>query len=194
MNGLIISKSMRPKVDTLSDEDAGKLFKLIFAYADDHGIALPTDTAGTAFNFGFKDLLDRNEESYERKCEVSRENGKKGGRPPKKVTELTDKLFDEFWTAYPNKSAKQNARKAFRKVSETLLRETILPDIEKRRTSEQWTKDNGAFIPYASTYINQQRWNDPIIPSKMKRGFKERQVTDDQFADMFLDLDKEQEQ
>lgn len=192
MNGLLISKSMRPKVDRLSDEDAGKLFKLIFAYADDHGIEIPTDTAGTAFDFGFKDLLDKNEESYEKRCEVSRENGKKGGRPPKKAEE-TDELFDLFWNAYPNKSAKQTARKAFGKVTEKLLRETILPDLEKRRTSEQWTKDGGAYIPHASTYINQKRWTDPITYPRSKRAsdYEQRQVKDSDFDDMFLDLNQD---
>ena len=189
MNGLLISKSMRSKVDKLSDEDAGKLFKLIFAYADNHGIEIPTNTAGTAFDFGFKDLLDLNEESYKQTCERNRANGIKGGRPPK-AKEETDELVDEFWSAYPRKDAKANARKAFRKVSEELLRETILPDLERRKGSEQWTKNGGAFIPHASTYINQKRWEDPIIKTQ-KRNYAEREVKDSDFSDMFVDLNQE---
>ena len=32
----------------------------------------------------------------------------------------------------------------------------------KRSKSTDWTKDNGQFIPYPTTYLNQRRWEDEI--------------------------------
>lgn len=191
----ILYTDMRESVETLTDEDAGKLFKLILAYEGGDEV-LPTGIAGTAFSF-IRPTLDRDRRAYERRCEANKENGAKGGRPRKIVqqqeTEDKTDLFDEFWRAYPRHDAKQTAVRAFRKVSEKLLRETILPDLEKRRGSEQWTKDNGAYIPHAATYLNQQRWQDQIIKSKTKtrnNQYEQRDVTDEDFSDMFLDLNQ----
>lgn len=191
----ILFTDMRKSVDGLSDEDAGKLFKLILAYESGDEI-LPTGSVGTAFTFGFQPRLDANRESYEKRCEANRANGAKGGRPRKVETEdKTSELFDEFWRAYPRHDAKQTAVKAFRKVSEKLLRETILPDLEKRKASEQWTKDNGAYIPHAATYINQQRWQDQITKSKTRatrnNQYEQRKVSDEDYSDLFLNLDEE---
>lgn len=191
----ILFTDMRKSVDSLSDEDAGKLFKLILAYESGDEI-LPTGEVGTAFTFGFQPRLDANRESYEKRCEANRANGAKGGRPRKvEAEDAKAELFEEFWKAYPRHDAKQTALKAFRKVSEKLLRETILPDLEKRKTSEQWTKDNGAYIPHAATYINQQRWQDQITKSRTRatrnNQYEQREVTDDDYSDLFLNLDEE---
>ena len=186
MNGFLLYRPWRSSVESLSDEDAGKWIKLIFAYEDGDAV-VASGIPGTAFNF-VKPTLDRDRSAYEERCERNRANGSKGGRPPKKEEDPVDDLFDLFWEAYPRKDAKANARKAFRKVTEKVLRETILPDLERRKSSEQWTKDGGAYIPYASTYINQRRWEDPI--SKKKRNFEQREVRDSDFDDLFLDLNQ----
>ena len=70
-------------------------------------------------------------------------------------------LFDRFWNAYPRKTAKQNARKAWDKLdlSETLLAE-LLAALDWQRKSEDWTKENGKFIPHAATWLNGRRWED----------------------------------
>lgn len=69
--------------------------------------------------------------------------------------------FSEFWKAYPRKVGKGQAEKAWGKVkrpAETLR--AILEAIGWQRTSEQWTKDGGQYIPNPSTYLNQRRWED----------------------------------
>lgn len=70
-------------------------------------------------------------------------------------------LFDRFWSAYPRKTAKRNALKAFEKlhVTETLLTE-MLAALDWQRQCEAWTKDGGQFIPHASTWLNGRRWED----------------------------------
>lgn len=70
-------------------------------------------------------------------------------------------LFDRFWEAYPKKVAKEAARKAFtkHKPDEALLN-TMLSALETQKASDQWARDNGRYIPHASTWLNQKRWED----------------------------------
>ena len=69
--------------------------------------------------------------------------------------------FDIFWKEYPKKIGKQLALISFNKINpnKTLLK-VILKDIETKKKSEQWLKDNGKFIQYPASYLNQQRWED----------------------------------
>ena len=69
--------------------------------------------------------------------------------------------FDEFWTAYPKKKAKEAARKAWLKLkpNETLGKEIIQAVIESAKTKD-WLKENGKYIPYPATYLNGKRWED----------------------------------
>jgi hypothetical protein len=70
-------------------------------------------------------------------------------------------LFDEFWSAYPRKDSKADALKAFGKlkVSADFL-PTILAGLERAKSSDQWTRDGGQYIPYAATWLNGKRWED----------------------------------
>lgn len=70
-------------VDLLSDEDAGKLFKAILNFAN--GIKSNEELDGAmmmAFSF-ISAQMARDAEAYDKRCEVNRANGKKGGRPRK---------------------------------------------------------------------------------------------------------------
>lgn len=69
--------------------------------------------------------------------------------------------FEKFWSAYPKKKAKGDAEKAFTKLKpDDELLETILKALEWQRTSKDWTKDNGQYIPNPATYLNGRRWED----------------------------------
>ena len=57
-------------------------------------------------------------------------------------------LFDRFWDAYPKKVAKPVAEKAFQKLNPSeKLWKRIISDVEARKTSRDWTKDGGQYIP-----------------------------------------------
>lgn len=73
----------------------------------------------------------------------------------------TGELFERFWSSYPRKTAKRNALRAFEKlnVTEALLTE-MLAALDWQRHSEQWTKDNGSYIPHPATWLNGRRWED----------------------------------
>jgi hypothetical protein len=90
-----------------------------------------------------------------------------------KYNNNTDSFFDLFWKAYPKKTAKQDALKAFNKLSvDTKLLETMLSAIEKQKSSIQWQQNNGQYIPQAAKWLNGERWEDemktPAIDSAPK--------------------------
>ncbi|MBO7172145.1 MAG: hypothetical protein J6V52_04240 [Bacteroidaceae bacterium] len=69
-------------VEWLSDEDAGKIFKALLAYADNR--EEPQLDGGLRAVFAMmQNQIDRDREKYEETCEKRRANGEKGGRPPK---------------------------------------------------------------------------------------------------------------
>ena len=68
--------------------------------------------------------------------------------------------FDQFWSSYPKKVGKQAAKKAFDSVNVPI--ETLLAAIERQKCSAQWSRDNGQYIPYPATWLNQERWEDEL--------------------------------
>lgn len=88
----------------------------------------------------------------------------------KELNELQEKQFDKFWQAYPKKVSKKQAQKSWKKINPSLeLFEKILKALEMVKQTEQWKKDNGKFIPYPATWLNQERWTDEI---KMMQNIK----------------------
>lgn len=84
---------------------------------------------------------------------------------PKKKKESTsddDPDFEKFWSAYPRKTNKGAAKKAYAKAKKA----GILPDdlVERTRRKkyrcDQWQKDDGKFIPHPATWLNQEGWLD----------------------------------
>jgi len=72
-------------------------------------------------------------------------------------------LFERFWRAYPRKTDKQRARRAFNrlKASQELV-DLMIKAIRIQKESPQWKKDGGQYIPHASTWLNGRRWEDEI--------------------------------
>ena len=69
--------------------------------------------------------------------------------------------FDSFWEAYPRKTAKDEARKAWSKVRPPL--QACIDTLAWQSKQESWTKDGGQFIPYPATWINRGSWQDEVI-------------------------------
>ena len=77
-----------------------------------------------------------------------------------KPARAQEESFERFWSMYPRKEGKQKARSAFQKVGVPL--EVILSALEQHKKSDQWMKNNGEFIPHASTWLNGKRWEDQM--------------------------------
>lgn len=76
--------------------------------------------------------------------------------------------FGLFWTAYPRKVGKANAWRAWIKFSPDI--KIVLDALAWQTKQEQWTRDNGQYIPHPATYINGHRWDDrPIVVAAMEK-------------------------
>lgn len=70
--------------------------------------------------------------------------------------------FIKFWEMYPRKVAKDDAWKAWQKNKPVLS--DILKALEWQTRSENWTDNNGKYIPYPATYLNKGQWKDePLV-------------------------------
>ncbi|HEX5034975.1 MAG TPA: hypothetical protein VFW62_10865 [bacterium] len=70
-------------------------------------------------------------------------------------------LFERFWKAYPRRVSRAKAERAWRRLKPSeQLTVKILQAVERAKTSEDWRKDGGMFIPYPASYLNQRRWED----------------------------------
>lgn len=96
-------------------------------------------------------------------CNTEKEKEKeKETREEKRHREdVRQREFDAFWKAYPRKTAKQDAIKAFAKLQEKEY-PLLIPAIERQKQTEDWKKQNGKFIPYPATWLNGRRWEDEL--------------------------------
>ena len=70
-------------------------------------------------------------------------------------------LFDGFvlfWNNYPKKVGKGKAEAAWKKHTPNI--DDVLKTLDWQKQSKEWFKENGAFIPHPTTYINGKRWLD----------------------------------
>ena len=93
-------------------------------------------------------------------------NGNGNGNEPEereKTTPKSDSLFEKFWEYYPKKLGRGKAEEAFNKIkpSQELLNKMVAA-IKEQKTSSQWQKEDGQFIPYPATWLNQKRWGDEV--------------------------------
>lgn len=79
--------------------------------------------------------------------------------------------FEVFWKLYPNKRSKKDARKAWDKLKpDADLRLTLMTALGNHRLSRDWTKDDGQYVPMASTWLNGERWTDVLKPATAAGG------------------------
>lgn len=92
---------------------------------------------------------------------IVQNNTNDGVKTPSMVQKEYDQaVFDKFWSAYPRKVAKGDARKAFNKVIKTVPLHVLIDSVEKHKKSEQWKDPK--FIPHPATWLNGERWEDDV--------------------------------
>ena len=90
---------------SLPDKDFKEFFMTYLTYeiGDDVSKTISNPYLQTMFMAAYADKIKYNEEKWERKAKANRENGKKGGRPPKNNTELQPNTeFDTEAKISPN--------------------------------------------------------------------------------------------
>ena len=101
--------------------------------------------------------------------------------------------FDSFWSVYPRKVGKAQARKAWDKLKPTDdVVKQIAENIALRLKHGEWSDVNKTFIPHASTYLNNARWEDEVevvtprklakTPNQIKKRDIEVALTDRSWA------------
>ena len=78
-NNFLLEKSQGEVFNELSDNDAGKLIKGIYNYVNTGDSGL--DGYLKIVFIPIKTKIDENEESYQKRCEINKINGSKGGAP-----------------------------------------------------------------------------------------------------------------
>lgn len=81
-----------------------------------------------------------------------------------KINEEKEKLFEQFWKAYPRKEAKKKAKEWFMVKSRVIDKELIDKMLNTIEASKKalWKGKDFTFIPLPRTWLNQERYNDVI--------------------------------
>lgn len=72
--------------------------------------------------------------------------------------------FHEFWEAYPRKTGKKAALRAWQRAGDRPPIFEILAAISRAKNSRQWRE---GFIPNPSTWLHQGRWSDEAMDHKL---------------------------
>jgi hypothetical protein len=70
-------------------------------------------------------------------------------------------FFESFWKEWPSGPRKQSKGKCldvWKKINADQSSGLILAHLEVVKTSDDWLKDNGRFVPAPMVYLNQRRW------------------------------------
>ena len=77
--------------------------------------------------------------------------------------------FETFWQAFPKnprKGGKSLCLAKWNKLKLDAQAEQIVAHVTWMATTNDWKKDNGAYIPAPLVYINQMRWDGAEIPEQ----------------------------
>jgi hypothetical protein len=67
--------------------------------------------------------------------------------------------FDTFWQAYPRRVGRKAAERKWASMT-AADQQFCIASLAQWRQSYQWKQSDGIYIPYASTFLNQERWRD----------------------------------
>ena len=180
----LLFNDLKEPIKSLSDEDAGKLFKTILEYQNGGIIQEPEGAAGVAFAF-IKQQLDRSADHYQGICERNRINGAKGGRPknpeePKEPSGLFGNPVEPKITLPdpdPHPKNKKDKKHQYGEYSHVLLTDI---EYQKLQTStsnaKEWIRTLDEYIQtsgkkYKDHYLTMLNWyrkDNKIAPAKLK--------------------------
>lgn len=78
-----------------------------------------------------------------------------------------DQSFEAFWSVYPRRVGKGDARRAFLKALRSVSYQTII-DAVLAQLPANLKRDDPRFIPHPATWLNGERWCDDIEQPKRK--------------------------
>jgi len=202
----VLHKDSLDILPDLTDDQAGKLFKAIYAYQIDDELKL--DQIIKMVFLPFKNQFIRDDEKYTETCERRAIAGSKGGKQKvanasnskqkvanvadsvsksvskndsdsESVNKVTNTRFAEFWDLYGKKVDRPKCEKKFSKLTSTeiVLLFTNLPLYIKSKPEKQYRKD-------PIRWLNGSCWNDEVIQTQQAQSvhsFAEQNYTSGKF-------------
>lgn len=171
----MLNRGYREAFDSLTDEQAGKMIKAVFAYDAGEDVSLEPELT-TAWLF-VRAGLDDEKKAMEEVSAVNAENGRRGGRPKKQEQEPDEPRrrndypdgFNAFWNAYPRKKGKAEAYAKY----QARLNDGYSPDeivtaakayaqeCVRERTEEKYIKLPKTFLGPATPFVDYLRTGEP---------------------------------
>lgn len=75
--------------------------------------------------------------------------------------------FEELWKMYPRKVSKPTAYRSWKKEKISAeLHKKMMDALKNHLESDQWTRDEGRYIPHPTTWLNQRRWEGMLPKAK----------------------------
>lgn len=155
--------------------------------SDSYVLALRDNLAGRAEPSGQNEQANRSTVAGIREPEEEPEDTP----PTPSVDDVVPEWFDEAWASWPRKDGRAAARKAWVKASKLHRRallagdvpqgpngidgwgdQALLRDTVKRFAAAYSRNTPPRFIPHLSTWLNQERWSDPL-PVSQERGARQ---------------------
>lgn len=179
----LVYHAWRQQLSLLTDEQRGKLLMAMIDYSEFGKCPELDDITNMAFSF-MSMQIDRDSEAYKDKCNINRENGKKGGRPrkeekpdgleknPKNQIKNKDKekdinkhnvqsqanaLFERLWKAYPNKRGKGQVSEAKKCKLAEIGEEHVLRAMTRYiedLKQDEWRKPQNGSTFFNSGYVD----------------------------------------
>lgn len=82
-----------------------------------------------------------------------------------RAAEVEPAGFAEFWAAYPRKTGKDAARRAWAKATERAEVRTLLDGVQRYATDPNLPEPQ--YVPHPATWLNGGRWDDDPLPVRM---------------------------
>jgi hypothetical protein len=104
-----------------------------------------------------------------------------------RIQNTETEAFDEFWSLYPRKHGKQAAIRAWKSAIRKTDPKTIIEAV-KRYADDPNRVDQ--FTAHASTWLNQGRWEDAPLPSRLNAIRSEKELKMDSFNQWLKDQEQ----
>jgi hypothetical protein len=79
------------------------------------------------------------------------------------ATKDAEQRFDAFWSVWPKKVDKAEAKKVWLKLKPSEeLTATIIAAVQQQKLTEQWSKANGKYIPGPAKWLRRKKWDDEV--------------------------------
>lgn len=155
----------KTQLDILSDKELRRFIYNLISWHQDENVELNTKTDLLVWN-GVLPALEVNDDKWNSRADKSRENGKRGGRPKKEITQETQQVISEPKKPVNSKLLNDNSEKVTEKgkeinvegklkneKSKMLKEEGEMEEVNGKQVIDNTNKNNGESI---STFLRRE--------------------------------------